>query len=256
MEKRAWLFSGVSILLFCLVILIAPCCGFGQDISAGIEWLKSNQNGDGSWGQGHEGLVLDYESSFQALSALFVAGDTGSDYQSALDWFRVNPSCGTAQLARELGVLASASNPTDASKISYLTDAFVSAQNPDGGFGAYTFCSSQSILSGLVLEALGVTDYSNTDKIRSAIDFLENGQDTSGGWTNVELDSAPGVFATSVVLLGVQPFADAFEIGQLVSDGAGWLGKHQNAGGGFGEDSSTVYQQDWGQRCLAFGTPA
>jgi hypothetical protein len=242
MKVRVRLLLGVSAVVICFTAIAIPCIAFSQDVQAGVDWLKSNQNDNGSWGENYEGLVLDYESSFQAVCALSATGDTGSEYQSGLDWFRLSSFYSAAEVARQLEALATAGNPIDSSRISGLTDTLVSWQNSDGGFGAYSFCSSGNVFPGMVLEALGVTDYSNTDRLSAALGFLEDTQDTSGGWTLVELDSTPSAFATATALLGIASFADASGVAQMLSDGRSWLGKHQNAGGGFGRDSSTVYE--------------
>jgi len=229
------------IFMFLIFLLLNGAFASAQSqIDAGLNWLFTNQNPDGSYGNQ---LEISFRDTEEVLNTFYLLNQKGSQYQSGLQWsqnIRVN---NTDFISRKI-LLLSKENIDTTAGISLL----LSNQNIDGGWGIASLHESDSIDTGLALQALKAANFSDQNILNSALGYLINTQNPDGGWgfypspcSGCEADPS-NVYMTAVVSSTLQEFPQTTSLATAINKATGYLIAHQNTDGGFGSSSSTVYE--------------
>lgn len=142
-------------------------------IAKAIDWLKDNQNTNGSWGSG-ETAFLDTSEVSDYLERYNVLGDS---LQKATAWIEELEILNNDVAARILPLVK------DSDIYEQIKNTLLSGQNSDGGWGIAEGYESDVLDTVLVFIAL-VSD-PNTDLIvlQKAISFIINKQHPDGSWS-------------------------------------------------------------------------
>lgn len=211
-----------------------------SSVDAGLNWLFTNQNPDGSYGNQ---IDISFRDTEEVLNTFYLLNQRGSQYQSGLQWsqnIRVN---NIDFVARKI-LLLSKENIETTPGLNLL----LGYQNIDGGWGITSIHESDSIDTTLALQALKAINYSDQNIISSGLGYLINTQNPDGGWgfypsacSNCEADPS-NVYMTAVVSSTLQQFPQTASLATSINRGTDYLITHQNVDGGFGSSLSTQYE--------------
>ena len=171
-------------------------------VQTGIEWLKQNQNPDGSWSQNNKTEIVETSAVAQVLN--IAEPEQSQEYQKSIDWFTLSFPENSDYLAEKVINLYQAE--IDASP---LPDYLASQINKhDSGFGFQKDFMSDPITSARVLNALTQSEHEDL----SVVNYLLNSQNLNGSWSN-------DIFATNLVLQSLRPYSgdDSFEEKKMLS---------------------------------------
>jgi Mg-chelatase subunit ChlD len=142
-------------------------------IEKAIDWLKVDQNGDGSWGINDTAFlatseVSGYLTKYSALT---------DNLQKSTTWMEGLEIINNDIAARVLPLIKNEDKHTS------LKNSLINSQNEDGGWGLAQGYESDVFDTALVLNAL-VSD-TNTDLtvMQNAVSFLVNAQHSNGSWS-------------------------------------------------------------------------
>jgi hypothetical protein len=240
MKKR--IFTHTRQIFLCLLltalsiisILLSPAFTGAQSssVNEGTEWLLSNQDPDGSWSEESR----TFPDTFAALETLLYLNISDDQLNLAVDWLRNLNVYNTDDLSRKIFLLSMAGDDTS-SELAALLDL----QNSDNGWGAEQDFSSDVIDTTLILRTLYETGYSDPETISYALSYLIDSQNINGGFGFCPGDDS-NVFMTAMVLKTFNSYGGTFDLRDEINDMAAYLLTKQNTDGGFGSNSSTVYE--------------
>ncbi len=244
-RKSSWLIKGTKrkpanyllAALITIVMLSVPSFAQSTAITNGLNWLSSNQNMDGSFGN-----VVPARDTPEVAVTLKYLNPTGPNYQNAINWINSNIPSNNDYLARKINSLA-----LSGGDVSSLLTSLDSSQNADGGWGlSSNHTVGELLTTALSLLTLKAANYTDQTVINNAITYLLNNQNTDGGWAfrqaqgDETYDS--NVYMTALVSWTLQQFPQTTSIATAVNKATSYLIAHQNADGGFGSSPSTVYE--------------
>lgn len=208
----------------------------GDQFATSLEWLRTNQNEDGSWGPDNEMKQLNSLTVVQLLGSY---GYLPENYNKGLNWLQANPPQNNDYLARYLSIPDLATPE----KINELAGV----QNSDGGWGVSAGYASDSLDTALAIGAL-LNKEGYDLEISRAAEYLLSKQNPDGSWGLIE-GGHSSVYLTGLarkVLLEYQDI-NSLDLTENLGRAADWLLANKNAQGGWGEAEDTVYLT-----CLAY----
>jgi len=214
------------IFLITFALIAAPV---DDAINNGIEWLKTNQNPDSTWGEEYNNFL----STSAVLRALTLS-DEDSLFDIGLERFMDFSIPSLDHVSRYLEVISPFSPDTTG-----LIDTLLTFQNMDGGFGALRYYDSYPLDVSLLLRALSAVDYTDYDKISTIIYYIVNEQ-KDNYWCDV--DDSSSVYITALTLISLEKFHGIYDLSEQINNGATRLTEQQNTNGSFGEDTTSVYE--------------
>ncbi len=117
----------------------------------------------------------------------------------------------TEYLARKIIVNTKAGND-----VTILINSLIARQNPDGGFGDQADYASNVLDTAFVLEALSLSGQTSSSVISAAIQYLQNEQQTDGGYI-VSGTNLSSVYLASLVSSSLQRFFFNYNVGITIS---------------------------------------
>ncbi|MEN8265108.1 MAG: CARDB domain-containing protein [Nitrospirota bacterium] len=219
--------------IICLVILSlffasVPAYAERQEVIDGLNWLKANQNTDGSWGSSS-----DFRDTSTVIDALNVLGETDAALTDALNWLNSIPVESNDYIARRAASFAGAGEDVNAD-----LDGFVQTQYINGGWGYYPDYASGIYDTSLVLNAFREASFMDISVIGRAFYFLLSKQNEDGSWSFVP--DAPGDVVTTSMVLDLCFYYGVMYEDEALDSGVAWLLSQQNTDGGFGNSDSTA----------------
>jgi len=229
-----------------LAFLVGVSILFGQrtvfsqsaQITSGVNYLKSTQNADGSWGGTPTSLNAVFPTTTTALEALRELETSPSANQTNAIQFLssqtvdVNPFLS----ARIIALAGTSSNTT--------TDlnTLLGRQNTDGGWGTAEGFESNVLDTSLVLLALKSANVTDATVLGGALNYLIRTQNIDGGWPLTTGDASQ-VFYTALALQALNSFRLQFALSFNQGRAVVFLRGQQNFGdGGYGVPSSTAFE--------------
>ena len=218
-------------IILILLGLLIPSLSFGQGtaIENGINWLKANQNSDGSWDGLPESLTTTFHSTAEVLNTFYCLGKTGEQaYLNGIQWIGGQDVLSyTDYFARQIKVLAESEKD-----VTEQFNILLSYQNPDGGWPGYPSYSSEVLDTVLVLSTFTPCNYSDSAVIGKTIGFILFQQNPDGSFG---FESGIGnIYLTSLVLITLSPYQATFNISANIEKATTWLLSKQNSDGSFG----------------------
>ncbi len=195
--------------------------------NAGVDWLKENQELDGSWLDSNASRVRDTAAVLLAIEDIATAS---SNHQLGAAWLGgINP-VSSDFLARKVSSLAGGNSLNE----------LLARQNDDGGWGSAPGYASSTIDTALALQALAAAGYEDGVEVTDAIDYLLAAQTVDGGWA-LQGTGISMVQPTAFTLAAFNEFRSNYTLETAIDNGVDWLLPRQNGDGGFGNSPSTVY---------------
>ena len=206
--------------------LSAKTATITDPVSAGLNYLFTNQSADGSWS--HNGKIKNLETAtvVKLLNELNQKVGAGAPEQiqidqmksKALDWLRFSFPESSDYLADKVTTLAGAGDDMIESM------DFLSAQINDSslGFGIKKNYGADIFTTAKVLDAIATTNYQDpgTDPqftLKAALLYLLNYQNPNGGWPEIAGEDG-SVYATNIVLQSLYPFRNVVISGMAGGD--------------------------------------
>ncbi len=152
-----------------------------SDLEGAFNWLSSQQDSDGSWGE----LEKQPADTSESFITLYKAGRSGEWSGKTVNWAASLEPENTSSISKAIIILSHST-----ADINDLKSLLLSFQNPDGGFGIgkdYTSSPLMTIMAVRALIECGSADRANIEK---AINFLCSAQQSYGGWTLQDKDNA------------------------------------------------------------------
>lgn len=220
-----------------LILLLIFCNSVFADVQSsinnGLNWLLTNQNADGSYGNQSDLIFRDTE---EVLNTFNILNQKSGQYQSGIQWSTNTTVNSIDFIARKILLLSGEDIGTTTG-----VNILLSNQNTDGGWGIASKFESDSIDTSLALQALKDVNYSDQTVIQSAINYVLSIQNPDGGWGFYQGDYS-SVYMTALVSMTLQQFPQTTSLATAINKAKSYLITHQNADGGFGSSSSTVYE--------------
>lgn len=227
-----------------LILLLIFCNSVFADIQGsinnGLNWLMTNQNADGSYGNQSDLIFRDTE---EVLNTFNILNQKGGQYQNGVQW-AVNTKVNNIDFIARKILLLSKEGIDTSTGINLL----LPNQNADGGWGLAAQ-ESDSIDTAFALQALRAVNYSDQTIINSAINYLLSTQNPDGGWGFYQ-DDESNVYMTTIVSMTLEQFSRTLSLASAINKATSYLLSHQNTDGGFGSSSSTVYETAYAYMAL------
>ncbi len=214
--------------LFIFLILLFSTFAYADDpaLSSGLNWLKSNQKTDGSWGN-----INNLRDTFTVIDLYKSLGQSDSSYQNAINWINSNAVESNDFIVRSLYSLSG--NGAD---VNSNIQSIISKQNPDGGWGYAQLFTSNVYDTAIVITNLKKASYSGTELL-NGIKYLVANQNADGSWSYPG-DESGDIILTSVCLKALSYYSnnspDTIGITASINTAITWLKTKQNTDGSFG----------------------
>jgi len=217
--------------LFITSFITSHAYAQSQEVINGLNWLKINQNADGSWGE-----LSNLRDTTTVIDTFRLLGDSDGAYLNAVNWIDgISVESNDYNAKRILSMSETGLDLT--SDIQQL----VSFQNPDGGWGYFPGYESNAYDTATVLYSLQELQYQSNEIISEGINYLISEQNADGSWSF--LSGVSGDLATtSMVVVVLGKYEDAVTVTDTVNRGVLWISTKQNPDGGFGSSPSTVHE--------------
>lgn len=169
--------------------------------ASGLDYLASQQNPNGSFGDTPSSLATPYQSTEEVLRAYRLLGlDEAPAYAAGLNFLNNETETNTEYLVRR--ILANSRSGLD---VSAALAELLARQDPfSGGFGNEPDASPSILDTAFALEALVQTGFASSPPARSVVSYLLSNQRTDGGWGDGDNDSA--VYLTALVYRSLSGF--------------------------------------------------
>lgn len=160
-----------------------------------IEWLRADQNEDGSWGKSDTSFVDTSE-----VSEYLAENNTLEDnLKKSTAWMENIEILNNDEAARVLPLIK------DSNKHKSIKGNILHSQNEDGGWGIAEGYESDVLDTALVLKSLVKDSNSQTSVMQKAASYLVNTQESNGSWS-FDDQNGSSVFLTSQVIIALNSF--------------------------------------------------
>ncbi|MBN8233367.1 carboxypeptidase regulatory-like domain-containing protein [Corallococcus macrosporus] len=196
-----------------------------------LDWLASQQNVDGSYGDTPASLATPSQTTSEVLRAqLLLDQALLPGFESAFTWLDSRTEVHAELLARRLTVTALAGRPT------VLTaNALLSLQTRGGGFSHQLGFAPSVRDTAMALEALAAANQGATPQASRAVAFLLSCQLGNGGWAEGVNEASP--FLSAVALRSLWPYRAIYGgVAAALTRAQGFLWSRRGTDGLWGED--------------------
>jgi subtilase family serine protease len=201
-------------------------------VAAGVNWLVSVQNADGSWSEG----VRRHLDTYEALEIFLCMDKHDSTTDSAVEWVKSLGDNNVNDLARETLLLSLAGED-----MSSAVSSLLGMQNAQSVWGSDGDFEANNLDTALALLALNQIDYSNLDAIGYAFGYVIDNQKADGGFGFYSGDDS-NVYMTALLIKVFSLYSETFDFQDEINAAAAFILTKQNLDGGFGSSPSTVFE--------------
>lgn len=203
--------------------------------ASGLDYLASQQNPNGSFGNTPSSLATPYQSTQEVLHAYRLLGLDGQPaYVAALGFLNSETEANTEYLSRR--ILANGESGLDVQTA--LVELLARQDSSSGGFGNEPGASASILDTAFALEALARTGYASSQPARAAVGYLLANQHADGGWG--EGENASSAYLTALVYRSLSGFRFSLSgVGAALSSAQNYL-LAARVGDGWGETFLTA----------------
>ncbi len=206
-------------------------------ITSGIDYLKTTQNPDGSWGGAPTSINGIFPTTAAALKSLrALEPSTSTNQTNAIQFLTTQPIEEHPFLAARIVALTGAGGDITAD-----LNTLLARQNPDGGWGTAEGFESDALDTAEVLLALQAASVSNAAVIINALNYLIRTQAVDGGWALTQGEDSQ-VFYTAIVLQAVNSCRLQFVVSAGQTRAIAFLRSKQHGNGGYGAPSGVPFE--------------
>ncbi len=214
-----------------------PALGQSTQVSSGINYLKSTQNADGSWGGTPASLNGVFPVTAAAFGTLRALEPTASTNQANATQFLASQSVAENPFhSARIVALAGTTSNTSAD-----LNALLASQSADGGWGTADDYESDALDTAYALIALKAAGVGDVTKLAKALNYLAATQNADGGWALTKGEDSQ-VFYTAIALQALNSCRLQFFVSNSQARAIGFLRGRHNADGGYGAPSSTAFE--------------
>ncbi len=227
----------VAFVLLSLHFIGQGARGQSPQITSGINYLKSTQNADGSWGNTQTSLSGVFPTTAAALEAFRAVEPTTSTNQTNAGQFLF------AQTVSETPFLAARVIALAGTGASVASDGetLLARQNEDGGWGADDDCESDTLDTSLAVLALRAANVNAPAALVNGLNYLARRQNADGGWPLTPGEDSQ-IFYTAIALQALNSWRSQFFVSNSHARAIGFLRSRQNGDGGYGTPTSTAFE--------------
>lgn len=218
----------LGVLIRTVFLLLGLAVVGPSNAEPGIDWLVSQAQPDGGIATGE-----DTSTAFQATSEAIRALKA----HDRLDWAGVRNASqflladgrpGIEHRVRKIILLVETNGDPSA-----LVEALAATQSSTGGFGNAAGYNPTVLDTAMALEALAVSNYSDTEALLQAAIWLADVQAMDGGW-GVEPGKPASVYATARVLSALWPLRKRLQVDSLIAEARDYLLTRRGVDGAWG----------------------
>jgi len=218
--------------IWMVLFFITPSISFAiyeSSTTRAAQWLQSQQNTDGSWGNiPGEKFILTVE----AVQALRASGVHNNNYYSGLTWLENHAANNTDYLIRRALALSANGEGISSNLMAVLDTAQNTTVPEHNGWGIGSNYLQSPIDTALVLtslDVLGTSTGTASVTIQPALDYLKAVQ-VGGGWS-ISLASSTDPFSTAWVVKALVPWLSLdSSLSTPIASGVSALSSNVNAG--------------------------
>jgi len=218
-----------------LVAIVLPVPGYATGVPEAVDWIISQQNEDGSWGDEGKGIEYQIHVTSEVLSSVSNFKESlprnttdivkiKGTIERGILWFENHIPQDTIGLASSLKAAISDS----------LSTNLINDQNEDGGWGPYEGFQSSPWYTAKALLSLNTT--SQLVEIERGAEYLIATQEKDGSWENTATATSAAILALAHIY-SVNP-EDKYLIS--AKEGEDWLLTKQGKDGEWYDASSTA----------------
>jgi hypothetical protein len=184
-----------ALICFTPGLVAAALDDYQSSADAAVEWLKQQQNLDGSWG---DRIDIEHLYTAEAVTAMQAINKRSAAYYWGITWLENHYSSNVDYTARRIIALMPHDNNLSA-EISYLVNAQSFAVLGNSyGWGLTSGYDGSALDTALALQAYG--QYSLTTNVQFALDYLKSIQQTDNAWALIEGQTSDPVTTAQVIL--------------------------------------------------------
>ena len=235
-DKMRKLILDISFIFLIISFSASHTIAQSPSITNGLAYLQSTQSSQGYWGDVSEVPYNSLIDTCTVVETLKYLNETGTAYNSAIQWINTTQVSNNDYLLAKMFVLAQAGVDVTA-----IRDYLLSIKSSDGGWGSAEGFTSDIKRTSLALQALKAANYTDQSVISSALGYLLSTQNPDGGFGFYAGDDS-NVYMTAMVLNTLLQYKPSYNLQASINNGVNYLLSKQNPDGGFGAGSSTVYE--------------
>ncbi|MGF1868899.1 carboxypeptidase regulatory-like domain-containing protein [Photobacterium indicum] len=224
-----------SVIACSLLLLSYP--SLATDLSAGYQWLASQQQTDGSF-KADKSVATNEQALAEAVYSLSIS-DNGSlvDRNAAISRLVVNKYWS----AEAIALYSQISSESDKGVL--LKNLLLKRQHANGGFGSFDGYDSTVIDTAFALIALSNFNVADRQIVGSSIQYLLNTQQPDGSFRQSESNHS-SLYLTAVFSKALQLYMFEYQVGTAIEKANTFLTDNQLSSGGWGESwvTSTILQ--------------
>lgn len=237
--KKKLSYLSVLFIIIVMQLILSSASAQTSEITNGLNYLKTAQNSDGSWGGTDTSINTTFYSTALTIETFKILKETNIQaYTNGVQWLSNYTVDNTGYIAWR--ILALSGGNID---LSADLNLLLQWQNEDGGWGGFDEYFSNNFHTALALQALKAVNYSDQDIISSALGYLIDTQNADGGWAFRQAQGGEtyesNVYMTSLVSWTLQQFPQTVSLATAVNKATSYLTNHQNPDGSF---DNSVYE--------------
>jgi len=211
----------------CYFVHVTPINAQQVAIDNGINYLKTTQSIDGTWGGTSPSLNTILQTTSTAARTFQILNITDPTLTNAINFLLAQAPNTTDDLAQQIEVLT-ASGADLSTQITTLK----AVQQADGGWGLALDLSftSETIDTASALRAINIANAADNTTVSNVLEYLLESQNPDGGW-GVAKGENSHVYYTAQALIALNPFASTHNLDTSIDNAVNYLLSQQTASG-------------------------
>ncbi|MFZ5988016.1 MAG: prenyltransferase/squalene oxidase repeat-containing protein [Bacillota bacterium] len=209
-------------------------------ITKAIDWLKANQNADGSWGSQTAQQIITTSQTATIFASL---GDQNESVARATYWMDSQELINYDFIARVFPFVSQ-------DKKNQLISELLSSQNADGGWGISKGYESDILDTCLILDVL-MKSKDFKEEVQAVVIYLTSVQNQDGSWGLLP-GTEGSIYATSLVRAKLYAYKESFrtDITEALEKSSQWLLGMRNTDGMWGNVEDAIYLSAYAYKAL------
>lgn len=201
-----------------------------------INWLKQQQQTNGSWG-GTKSSAGSLETTSAVLEALAASGQgTGTPTTKAWTYLQSAKPTTAGEFARRIIAASRIGQTPVASDLTKL----LALQQTGGGFAPSANHQATVLDTSLALLAMAASRNQKLGAAQSALSYLTAKQRKDGSWGFFDSNNDPSAYLTGLAMLALGEYSHLYNLSQALTNASGFLKGKQGANGSWGTGRDSI----------------